>query len=200
MKIHTATFVTSALTQAELPEWELPEIALVGRSNVGKSSFINTILNRKNLAYTSNTPGKTQRMHFYEINQQFAFVDFPGYGYAKVSKKVQLDWRKHFESYLLTRRNLIHIIQLLDIRHAPQAADIQMQSWLKTQPHPVCLILTKADKISRSEVSKQVSLAAKTLDVSTDQLLPFSTKTGLGKETALHWIQEWVSNTLEVSV
>lgn len=182
MKITSAEFVTSAPTLKEAPVWNLPEIALLGRSNVGKSSFINQLVQRKNLAKTSNTPGKTRLMNFYTINNRFAFVDLPGYGYAKVSKAMQSQWQKHLEAYLQKRAQLVLAVLLLDARHGPQPNDIQMLHWLVHQDIPTVLVLTKVDKIPRNLLEKQVQQATRLLGVGDGQVFPFSAQTGWGKD------------------
>lgn len=198
VKIQSAQFITSAPSIKEAPVWALPEIALVGRSNVGKSSFINAVLGRKNLAKTSNTPGKTRLLNFYEINQQFAFVDLPGYGYAKVSKTMQMQWQKHFQVYLQKRQNLVLVIQLIDARHEPQTSDQQMLSWLQERDIPVIVVLTKMDKIPRSDLSKQVQQAAKHLKLHPDQIFTFSAETGWGKDAFGSFLSEYLKTVSEV--
>lgn len=192
MKLAKAEYVTSAPTLQEAPPWNLPEIVLVGRSNVGKSSFINTLVNRKNLAKTSNTPGKTRLMNFYKVNDRFAFVDLPGYGYAKVSKAMQAQWQKQLTRYLEKRPNLVLVIQLIDARHGPQESDRQMFSWLMHHQKPTLVVLTKADKISRSDLGKQVQATGKGLGISPDQVLPFSAETGWGKDAVLSCLGDYM--------
>lgn len=197
LKITSAEFVTSAPSLKETPEWDLPEIAMVGRSNVGKSSLINTLVNRKKLAQTSNTPGKTRLMNFYNINNAFALVDLPGYGYAKVSKTMQAQWQKHFQKYLQKRPNLAMVIQLIDARHGPQDSDEQMLAWLEQHDIPVVLVLTKMDKISRNDLGKHVQQAAKTLRLQPDQIFTFSAQTGWGKDALLTFIGEYLKTVAE---
>lgn len=150
---HNAQIVLSAVAKAQYPEDDQPEIALAGRSNVGKSSFINTLLNRKNLARTSSKPGKTQQLNFYNIDDKLRFVDVPGYGYAKVSKAERLKWGKMIEEYLTTRDNLRAVVSLVDMRHEPTADDVQMYDFLKYYDIPVILVATKADKVPRDRKS-----------------------------------------------
>lgn len=193
LKITAAEYITSAPTLKECPDWDLPEIAMVGRSNVGKSSFINTLTHRKNLAKTSNTPGKTRLMNFYRIDPAFALVDLPGYGYAKVSKTMQAQWQKHFQVYLQKRPNLILVVQLIDARHGPQDSDEQMLSWLEHRDIPVVLVLTKVDKISRNDLGKQVQETARKLGLNPDQLFTFSAETGWGKEPFLSFLGDYLA-------
>lgn len=192
LKITSAEFITSAPSIKEAPSWELPEIALVGRSNVGKSSFINTLLNRKQLAKTSNTPGKTRLLNFYEINHTFAFVDLPGYGYAKVSKTMQAQWQKNFQVYLKQRQNLVLVIQLIDSRLEPQVSDKSMLEWLKANDIPVIIVLTKVDKISRNDLGKHVARTAKVLELERSQITTFSAETGWGKEESLSFVDQYL--------
>jgi GTP-binding protein len=195
LKITSAEFETSAPSLKEAPPWSLVEIAMVGRSNVGKSSFINALTGRKNLAKTSNTPGKTRLINFYKINDSFAFVDLPGYGYAKVSKAMQSQWQKHLQAYLEKRENLKLVIQLIDTRHVPQESDIQMIEWLLYQQIPIAVVLTKADKISRNDLAKHVRKACTVLQLDQDQVLTFSAETGWGKEKILKFLGQFLQDS-----
>lgn len=152
MRIKKAKFITSAPTLKECPELNLPEIALIGRSNVGKSSFINALVNINGLAKTSNTPGKTKLINLFDIDETFVFADLPGYGYAKVSGKTQNQWQKSLEQYLLKRESLVSLIQLVDSRHPLQNNDLQMAEWIKYNNLPCFVIATKVDQISRSQI------------------------------------------------
>jgi GTP-binding protein len=191
MKINSAEFVIGAMSLRQLPGDPLPEIALVGRSNVGKSSLVNTLLQRKNLARTSNTPGKTRQMNYYLINEQFYFVDLPGYGYAKVSKAEQVKWGQLIEDYLLKRPQLKGVIQLIDSRHEPSDADISMYQWLANLKAPVVVVITKADKISRGSWSKSETLVRKTLGMGPNvPHVLFSAESKLGREDLWKIIQE----------
>ncbi|WP_303974615.1 ribosome biogenesis GTP-binding protein YihA/YsxC, partial [Streptococcus merionis] len=145
------------------PADALPEIAMAGRSNVGKSSFINGLLNRKNLARTSSKPGKTQQLNFYNIDDHLRFVDVPGYGYAKVSKTERAKWGKMIEEYLTSRENLRAVVSLVDMRHEPTADDVQMYEFLKYYDIPVIVVATKSDKIPRGKWNKQESVIKKRL-------------------------------------
>ena len=151
MNVHNAEIVISAVSPKQYPESQLPEIALAGRSNVGKSSFINTLINRKNLARTSGKPGKTQTLNFYLIEDALHFVDVPGYGYAKVSKTERAKWGKMIETYITQREQLRAVVSLIDLRHPPTQDDIQMYEFLKYYDLPVIIVATKADKIPRGK-------------------------------------------------
>lgn len=163
LNTHNASLLLSAANQSHYPQDDLPEIALAGRSNVGKSSFINTLLGRKNLARTSSKPGKTQLLNFYNIDDKLRFVDVPGYGYAKVSKAERLKWGKMIETYLITRQTLCAVVSLVDFRHEPSADDVQMYDFLKYHEIPVIIVATKADKIPRGRWNKHEAMIKKTL-------------------------------------
>jgi len=191
-RIVQAEYVTSAPTIKEAPVWEFLEIAMVGRSNVGKSSLINTLTDRKNLAKTSNTPGKTRLLNFYRINETFSLVDLPGYGYAKVSKTMQAMWQKQFEIFLRKRPNLILVVQLIDGRHGVQPNDRQMFDWLKSHELPTALVITKGDKLSGNEVQKTVSQVVKELQVDRGLVFAVSAKTGMGKPAFLKFLGDYL--------
>ena len=179
---HNAEILLSAANKSHYPQDDIPEIALAGRSNVGKSSFINTLLNRKNLARTSGKPGKTQLLNFFNIDAKLRFVDVPGYGYAKVSKTERAKWGKMIEEYLTSRDNLRAVVSLVDLRHDPSADDVQMYEFLKYYEIPVIVVATKADKIPRGKWNKHESAIKKKLDFDkTDDFIIFSSvdKTGL---------------------
>lgn len=171
MKIKKSEFVTSAVTKDQYPESELPEIAVVGRSNVGKSSLINMLLNRKNLARTSSTPGKTQLINFFDIDGKFTLVDLPGYGYARVSKEQKKTWGTIIETYLKTRKNLLEVILLVDLRHKPTAEDVQMYEWIKNFGFNGIVVGTKHDKIKKSQLQKHVKIIRETLGMEKDAVL-----------------------------
>jgi GTP-binding protein len=182
---HNVKLTVSAPNAASYPDTTFPEIALAGRSNVGKSSFINTMLNRKNLARTSGKPGKTQLLNFFNIDDQLHFVDVPGYGYARVSKKEREKWGAMIEEYLTTRQNLHGVVSLVDFRHEPSADDIQMYEFLKYYDIPVILVATKADKIPRGKWNKHESMIKKALQFdSTDDFIVFSSETKVGVDQA----------------
>ncbi|GAA0058325.1 UNVERIFIED_CONTAM: YihA family ribosome biogenesis GTP-binding protein [Streptococcus canis] len=164
LNTHNASILLSAANKSHYPQDDLPEIALAGRSNVGKSSFINTILGRKNLARTSSKPGKTQLLNFFNIDDKLRFVDVPGYGYAKVSKSERAKWGKMIEEYLTCRDNLRAVVSLVDLRHAPSKEDIQMYDFLKYYDIPAIIVATKADKIPRGKWNKHESMVKKALN------------------------------------
>ena len=181
---HNADILLSAANKSHFPQDDIPEVALAGRSNVGKSSFINTLLNRKNLARTSGKPGKTQLLNFFNIDDKLRLVDVPGYGYARVSKKEREKWGRMIEEYLTSRENLKAVVSLVDFRHEPSADDVQMYEFLKYYEIPVILVATKADKIPRGKWNKHESMIKKKLDFDTsDSFIIFSsvTKEGLEK-------------------
>ncbi|MBZ2159378.1 ribosome biogenesis GTP-binding protein YihA/YsxC [Streptococcus australis] len=182
---HNADILLSATNKSHYPQDDIPEVALAGRSNVGKSSFINAMLNRKNLARTSGKPGKTQLLNFFNIDDKLRFVDVPGYGYARVSKKEREKWGKMIEEYLTTRDNLRAVVSLVDLRHEPSADDVQMYEFLKYYEIPVILVATKADKIPRGKWNKHESMIKKKLDFDkTDTFIIFSSVNKTGVEEA----------------
>lgn len=182
---HNADILLSATNKSHYPQDDIPEVALAGRSNVGKSSFINTMLNRKNLARTSGKPGKTQLLNFFNIDDKLRFVDVPGYGYARVSKKEREKWGKMIEEYLTSRENLRAVVSLVDLRHEPSADDVQMYEFLKYYEIPVILVATKADKIPRGKWNKHESMIKKKLDFDkTDTFIIFSSINKTGVEEA----------------
>jgi GTP-binding protein len=183
MKIISAEFIKSAVWPPQYPPGILPEIAFVGRSNVGKSSLINTLVGRKNLAKTSNTPGRTQLINFFTINEIMSFVDLPGYGFAKVSQSIKKDWGDMIESYLRERRNLAIVIFILDLRRNPSEDDLSLRNWLDHYRIPYIYILTKADKLSNNQALGQKRIIEKVLGVSgRNKTILFSAKTQRGKE------------------
>ena len=182
---HNADILLSATNKSHYPQDDIPEVALAGRSNVGKSSFINTMLNRKNLARTSGKPGKTQLLNFFNIDDKLRFVDVPGYGYARVSKKEREKWGKMIEEYLTSRENLRAVVSLVDFRHEPSADDVQMYEFLKYYEIPVILVATKADKIPRGKWNKHESMIKKKLDFDkADTFIIFSSVNKTGVEEA----------------
>lgn len=177
-KITSATFITSSTCLKNCPDFNLPEIALIGRSNVGKSSFINTLTNRKKLAKTSNTPGKTRMINFFNINEELIIADLPGYGYAKISKTEQAKWSKILEEYLKERESLKAVIQFIDSRHDVQSNDHQMREWLEFYEIPIITLVTKTDTLSKNEAFRSVQHISKTLGT---EVIEFSSKTGIGR-------------------
>lgn len=168
---------------SKLPENKLPEIAFAGKSNVGKSSLINGLMNRKSLARTSSQPGKTQTINYYNINDQMYFVDLPGYGYATANEKVKAQWGKMIEDYLHQSRQIRAVFLLIDIRHAPSENDRIMYNWILDRDYKPIIIATKLDKIKRSQVAKQVKLISDTLDVVDDTtVIPYSSLSKQGRE------------------
>ena len=182
MIIRSAKFVCSAVTPGQYPPDDLPEVAFAGRSNVGKSSLINKILNRKKLVRTSKTPGRTQLLNFFEINELWRFVDLPGYGYAKVPAEVQKRWRPMVESYLTTRVNLRGMVWLLDIRREVSKEDLQLWDWLQAKQVEVIIVVTKADKLSKNKRNKQAASIARSLGREAQKLIQFSATSGEGKD------------------
>ena len=183
MKIRSSEIEVSAIRKEQYPKEGLPEIALVGRSNVGKSSATNALLNRRNFARTSQTPGKTRTINFYLINKEFFFVDLPGYGYAKVSKSEKDKWGVIMERYLQDREELCAIFLLVDIRHEPTNDDVMMYEWIKHFGYNCVVIATKADKISRGQYQKHISIIRKKLQLEKDEkVIPLSSSKKTGVE------------------
>ena len=172
------------------PEARLPEIAFSGRSNVGKSSLINTLTRRKRLARVSNTPGRTREIHFFDINGEFALVDLPGYGYARISKARKAEWRPLIEGYLRRSPVLRGVVQLLDVRHEPTGDDLQMLDFLAEIGAPTILAITKTDKLTRSKVAGRVRELADGLGLDPAQCIPFSAETGVGRDELAEAIHE----------
>lgn len=171
MIIKTLELKAVAVQPKQYPENNLPEVAFVGRSNVGKSSLINMLLNRKRFARTSSSPGKTQTINFYEINNSFRIVDLPGYGYAKISKAEKEKWGRMIEDYLKSRENLVKVFQLVDLRHPPSELDIQMYEWLRFYGLDGVVVATKSDKISSNDKQKNISIIRKVLELKKDDIL-----------------------------
>ena len=182
MKIRSSEITMSAVNKSQYPDEGIPEIALVGRSNVGKSSTVNTLLNRRNFARISQTPGKTRTINFYLINNEFFFTDLPGYGYAKIAKSEKDKWGKIMERYLEDREELCAIFLLVDIRHEPTNDDVMMYEWIKHFGYNCVVIATKSDKISRGQYQKHISIIRKKLQLDADEkVIPISSlkKTGV---------------------
>lgn len=185
MKVTSSEIVISAVRPSQYPEGGLPEFALAGRSNVGKSSFINKMLNRKGLARISSKPGKTQTLNFYLINEVLYFVDVPGYGYAKVSKKEREAWGRMIETYLTKREQLKAVVLIVDLRHPPTEDDCLMYDFLKHYGIPCIIIATKADKVPKGKWQKHLKVTRETLSLEEgDEIVLFSSETGEGKDKA----------------
>lgn len=184
MKVNNVELTISAVKPEQYPEEGLPEFALAGRSNVGKSSFINKMINRKSMARTSSKPGKTQTLNFYNIEDMLYFVDVPGYGFAKVSKREREAWGQMIETYLTGRSELKAVLLIIDLRHPPTEDDVLMYDFLKYYEIPCIIIATKADKIARGKRDAYVHRAKKKLDIDPgDEIIAFSSETGEGKDT-----------------
>ena len=191
VNVNKARFEISAVSKKQYPQTIVPEIALVGRSNVGKSSYINMMLNRNNIARTSGTPGKTREINFYDIDKKLYFVDLPGYGYAKVSKEKKEKWGKFLEEYLNTRQQLKLVIHLVDIRHTPTKDDIIMSDCIKAKGVNYIVLASKLDKISKSQIKPKLNDIRKTLNISEDiEILPYSAKTKDSREIIWNKIEE----------
>ncbi|ANU12790.1 GTP-binding protein EngB [Planococcus halocryophilus Or1] len=190
MKVNNVELVISAVRPDQYPEDGLPEFALAGRSNVGKSSFINKMIGRKSMARISSKPGKTQTLNFYKIEEKLFYVDVPGYGYAKVSKSEREAWGKMIERYITGREPLRAVIQIVDLRHPPSKDDVAMYDFMKHFEIPCIIIATKADKIPKGKWDKHKKIVRTTLEMEkTDPLIVFSSETGLGKDEAWQEIE-----------
>ncbi len=195
MVIKSAELETVCGITSKLPENEFPEIAFAGKSNVGKSSLINGLLNRKSLARTSSSPGKTQTINFYNINKELYFVDLPGYGYAKVSMEIRNKWGKMIEKYLNTSKQLKTVFLLIDIRHAPGENDITMYDWIVANGYRPVIIATKLDKIKRSQKDKCIKIIKEKLKLTPDtKIIPFSAVSKQGKEDIWNLIQTTIAD------
>lgn len=194
MNIKNAKYELTAVRPDQYPLHQLPEIALAGRSNVGKSSIINSLLNRRNLARVAAEPGKTRQINFYNIDNAFFFADLPGYGYARVSKIEKESWGEMIETYLNSREQLQLIIMLVDIRHAPSQDDQTMFDWLVTKNRSHLVVATKLDKINQGQVQKQLKNIRSTLAMNPDEtLIPFSAVTGQGRDEIWNQIRQIIS-------
>ncbi len=180
MKITSAEFLKSALKEADWPHDNIPEIAFLGRSNVGKSSLINSLLGVRGLARTSSTPGRTQLLNFFLINRQFRVVDLPGYGYARAPKAVRVEWGSAAEEYLAKREQLVLSIHIVDSRHEPSKQDLQLHEWLVHHHKPHLIVATKSDKLSKNELSRNVKRAAHAFN--SDNLLIYSSTKREGRD------------------
>ena len=195
MKINSVSLVMSAVRQSQYPTDNQAEFLLVGRSNVGKSSFINTLVGRKNLARTSAVPGKTQTLNFYHVNEEFYLVDVPGYGYAAVNKERQKKFGMMIEEYLQNRPNLKRVFMLIDFRHKPTEDDVIMYNFLKYYNIPVTLVATKVDKVGTTKKDKNFKIIRDTIDlVMGDDIVLFSSVSKMGKDLILHSIDGYLNS------
>ncbi len=191
MRILSAEFVKSCVRKEELPKDGLPEVAFAGRSNVGKSTLINTITGRRRLAHTSSTPGKTRTINYYLINRRFYFVDLPGYGYARVSREERRRWQKMVEGYLEGRGELKGVVVLIDSRREPDDLEHALYDYLASIGKPVVTVLTKADKLSKNRLSERMVAIRKSLGI--ERVVAFSARTGMGRAELLSAIFEFVN-------
>lgn len=190
MKIKSAEFIKSAKVPSQYPPASFPEVAFAGRSNVGKSTLINVLTNRKKLAATSATPGKTRLINFFVLNGSLGLVDLPGYGFAKVPLETRKEWGPMVESYLRNRPNLKLVIMLIDSRRTPSDGDLQLMGWLRAFGNEFLIVVTKSDKLSRNELSKQAAVIRKALGIEQQDLIFFSAKTGDGKDAVWREIRK----------
>jgi len=193
MKINYADFIISSTTWTKCPDPKMPEYAMIGRSNVGKSSLINMITGRKKLAKISGTPGKTITINHFQINGEWYLVDLPGYGYARRSKTERAKWEKMIKGYILNRENLMTLFTLIDVRHEPQKNDMEFIEWLGMSNIPFVMVFTKADKLTRNQLESNLAAYKKVMLNSWEELPPMivtSSETGLGKEELLNYVEE----------
>jgi GTP-binding protein len=188
MKITSAEFLKSSFQESDWPRDSKPEIAFMGRSNVGKSSVINSLLNTRGLARTSNTPGRTQSLNFFDINNSFRFVDLPGFGYARVPKSLRSGWGQMVTSYLAKRQQLVLSIQLVDSRHEPTKLDLQLHEWLQHSAKPRLIVATKSDKLSNNDLKMSLKRARRVFKAAT--VIAFSAKSGSGRNELWHTIED----------
>jgi GTP-binding protein len=186
------SFLISVFGLKQLPIPDMPEIAFAGRSNVGKSSLINRLIKRKNLVKTSGKPGKTQSLNFFLLDNSLYLVDLPGYGYAKVSKKMQASWQTLITGYLESRENLKCVIVIVDLRHAMKIVDLQLVDWLRSRGVPFLLVYTKADKLSANQRSKNGAILDAGFGVLTSERLLFSAKTGMGRDSLIQSLDSFL--------
>jgi GTP-binding protein len=194
MKVTSATFVKSAFEESQWPRDRRPEVAFLGRSNVGKSSLINSLLKVKGLARTSSTPGRTQALNFFLINEKFYFVDLPGYGFARVPKKIREEWGRLVSDYLAKRDSLVLSIQIVDSRHEPTSMDLQLREWLLFHRKPFLTVATKSDKLSQNELRKNLARARSRLGAveggAGGEVIAYSAVTGRGREGVWRAVEE----------
>ena len=192
MEYFDAKLLISAAGKSQWPDSELPEIVLAGKSNVGKSSLINTLLNRKSLAYVGKTPGKTRLLNFYEVNQQFMMVDVPGYGFAQRSQKELIDFGTMMEDYFSERKQLKVCIQIIDLRHGPSKDDLMMLEYVRSNGIPVLIVATKQDQCNQSETSKNRKMISEKCNVPLQQIVLFSSKTRRGRDELMEKIETYI--------
>ena len=180
MKVTKAEFIKSAFKEDDWPKDSQPEVAFLGRSNVGKSSLINSLLSVRGLARTSSTPGRTQSLNFFSVNDQLKFVDFPGFGYARVPKNIKSSWGEMATAYLAKRRQLVLSIHIVDSRHEPTKQDLQLHEWLEQSSKPRLIVATKSDKLSHNELRRNLQHIARVLD--DDSVVAYSAKSGRGRD------------------
>jgi GTP-binding protein len=195
MKVTSAEFIKSAFTEKDWPKDLLLEVAFLGRSNVGKSSLINSLLNVRGLARTSNTPGRTQALNFFLINKRFRFVDLPGYGYARVPQEIRKSWGEMVTNYLANRRELVLSIQLVDSRHEPTNQDVQLHEWLQHNAKPQIIVATKSDKISQNELRQNIERIRRTL--SGCEIVTYSAIQGRGRNEVWRHIEDSLNHKRE---
>jgi GTP-binding protein len=195
LKIDTVQFERSAGGVEECPNRPLAEVAVSGRSNVGKSSLLNSLLRRKGLAHVSSSPGKTQRLNYFLVNDRFFLVDLPGYGYARAPESVRETWRRMMRGYLRRREQLHGVVQLVDARHEPSREDREMIQWLLDEKLAFCLVPTKMDKLRQGERKPALSRLVRDLGLPlTQPLVPYSSQTGEGREALLNWLESTLAN------
>jgi GTP-binding protein len=185
------SFLTSVFDLKQLPAQDMPEIAFSGRSNVGKSSLMNRLINRRNMVKTSGKPGKTQSLNFFLLDNSIFLVDLPGYGYAKVSKQMQASWQSLITGYLESRENLKCVVVIVDLRHAMKILDLQLVDWLRSKGVPFLLVYTKADKLSANQRSKNSAILDAGFGVTASKRLLFSAKTGMGRENLIQLLDSF---------
>ena len=191
MKIESVSFVMSAVRAPDFTDGVLAEIAMSGRSNVGKSSLLNSLFARKGMAKVSGTPGKTQCLNYFLVNESFHLVDLPGYGYAKAPGDVRNRWGQMMQGYLRNCRQLVGLVQLVDVRHLPSREDREMVQWLRDEKLPFCLVATKCDKLSQTAARTSIGKIVKALELpATQPVIAYSSETGDGRPALLAWIGE----------
>lgn len=193
IRIHSAEFVVGAVGERDAPADGLPEVAFAGRSNVGKSSLLNCLVQRRKLAHTSSTPGRTQQLNYFRVNDSYYFVDLPGYGFVQGGVDLRRTLGKLTGTYLGGRQQLRAVVLLLDVRHGPSALDLEMVATLRRGGRPFLLVLTKSDKLSRGKLSRQIAALESSGELADLPYLTFSAETGAGRDDLLQWIEETVA-------